>query len=178
MKRRDFLMGATLAAGAAAVAGCATKNGGGAAGGAPMRGFRVDPLKTIRVGFVGLGKRGFAAVKRVSGLPGVVVAAICDNVPERIVASRKWLNDKKVSGFREYGGDEGWKALCDSDLDVVYNATPWYLHAPVGLYAMNSGKHVMIEVPAAMRLDECSFRALPTHGTDGVARNPTTSRRS
>ena len=157
MKRREFLAGATFAAGAAALAGCATKTNGAdcAAGAAPMKGFRAAPLKSIRVGFVGLGKRGSAAVKRVSGLPGVVVAAICDNVPERIAASRKALNAKNISGFREYGGDEGWKALCDSDLDVVYNATPWYLHAPIGLYAMNAGKHVMIEVPSAMYLDEC-----------------------
>ena len=40
------------------------------------------------------------------------------------------------------------------DLDLVYIATDWVHHAPIGVYAMEHGKHAAIEVPAAMTLDE------------------------
>ena len=46
--------------------------------------------------------------------------------------------------------------MCDrKDIDLVYIATPWALHAPMGVYAMEHGKHVCIEVPAAKTLEEC-----------------------
>ena len=43
-----------------------------------MSGFSVPPMETIRVGFIGVGNRGLTAVKRVSGLPGIEVAALGD----------------------------------------------------------------------------------------------------
>ncbi len=54
------------------------------------------------------------------------------------------------------GKEEEWKKLCDrKDIDLVYIATPWALHAPMAVYAMNQGKHVCIEVPAAKTIEEC-----------------------
>lgn len=45
--------------------------------------------------------------------------------------------------------------LCErDDIDIVYIATDWKHHAEMGVYAMEHGKHVAIEVPAAMTLDE------------------------
>ena len=139
--RRDFLTGAVLAAGGAAMAGCTSGRccGAGTCGpaGAPMLGFCAPKLDRVRVGVVGVGERGWRAAERLSGVPGVDVAAICDNVPEKIVRTRELLAKKGAKPPREFGGDEGWKALCDWDgVDVVYNTTPWYMHAKVGLYAM------------------------------------------
>ena len=55
-----------------------------------------------------------------------------------------------------YSGEEdAWKKLCErDDIDLVYIATDWKHHAAMGVYAMEHGKHVAIEVPAAMTLDE------------------------
>ena len=36
----------------------------------------------------------------------------------------------------------------------MYIATDWKNHAPIAIYAMEHGKHVAIEVPAALNLDE------------------------
>ena len=59
-------------------------------------------------------------------------------------------------GWIPFTGTDGWRQMCDWDgIDVVYNVTNWSNHAPVALYAMKAGKHVFIEVPAAMTLDEC-----------------------
>ena len=40
------------------------------------------------------------------------------------------------------------------DVDLVYVCTHWDLHTPIGVYAMEQGKHVALEVPA-LTVDEC-----------------------
>ena len=151
--RRDFLKG-TFWMGAAALAGgalCDVPAAGGA-----MATFAAPALRKVRVGCVGLGARGSGAVHRISQIPGVEVAAICDIRPEAVAAQQKWLSKNKKPVAKEFIGAEAWKALCQWDgIDVVYNTTPWNLHAPIGLEAMRCGKHVFIEVPAAMYIDEC-----------------------
>lgn len=120
-----------------------------------MSGYADRPMKRVRVGFVGVGSRGTAAVHRCALIPGVDVVAICDNNPERLKVNREWLLERKFPAPREFGGDFGWKDLCQMDCDVVYAAVPWELHAPVAKEAMRCGKHALVEVPAAMTVDEC-----------------------
>lgn len=159
--RREFLAGVAMAAGAAGVAsGFAGVNGGGANDGtvgAPMRNFRCAPMAKVRVGIVGCGSRGNGAARRLPKVPGVEVVAVCD--------VRRYFLDKAVADVEKATGrkprifgtaTDAWKGLCDWDgIDVVYNATPWHLHAPISAYAMKAGKHVFIEVPSAMFIDEC-----------------------
>jgi phthalate 4,5-cis-dihydrodiol dehydrogenase len=45
--------------------------------------------------------------------------------------------------------------LCASDVDVVYVATPHPLHAEHACLAAQHGKHVLVEKPMAVTLDEC-----------------------
>ena len=53
------------------------------------------------------------------------------------------------------GSEDAWKQLCErEDINLVYIATDWLHHAPMALYAMEHGKHVAIEVPAAMNMEE------------------------
>jgi predicted dehydrogenase len=128
--------------------------------------FADKPIKKLRVGFVGLGMRGPGAVHRIANIPGVEIVALCDLYKNRVDAQQKFLKDNGKKPARSYyvyettkgpSKDEtaAYRALCESDLDLVYIATPWALHAPVALYAMEHGKHAAIEVPAAMTLDEC-----------------------
>ena len=153
--RRDFLKGTAWMGAAAVAAGCMSDGLRLSSGGAPMKGFSVPALKKIRVGVVGLGWRGGAAVKRVSKVPGVEVVALCDVIQERIDESQENLQKEGRRPARAYCGKEAYKALCDSDLDVVYIATSWQMHTTVALYAMEHGKHAFIEVPSATTLDEC-----------------------
>ena len=151
--RRDFLKG-TFWMGAAALAGgalCDVPAAGGA-----MATFAAPALRKVRVGCVGLGARGSGAVHRISQIPGVEVAAICDIRPEAVAAQQKWLSKNKKPAAKEFIGAEAWKALCQWDgIDVVYNTTPWALHVPVALAAMRGGKHVFTEVPSAFTVDQC-----------------------
>ena len=96
--RRDFLKG-TLWMGAAALAGGALCDAP-AAGGA-MATFAAPALRKVRVGCVGLGARGSGAVHRISQIPGVEVAAICDIRPEAVAAQQKWLSTNKKPAAKE-----------------------------------------------------------------------------
>ena len=161
--RREFLTGAAWMGAAAMAAGCMSEEsavcglGGGA--GAPMHGFRVPPMKRIRVGFIGVGGRGTAAVHRIAQIPGCEVAAISDINPDRLDAAQQWLKENGYQSAREWsrnGKEDAWKGLCDCDaVDVVYSCTPRSLHCPINVYAMASGKHVMQEVPGVFDLEEC-----------------------
>ena len=121
-----------------------------------MIGFAADPIDTVRVGFIGLGMRGPSAVDRFMSIEGVKVTALCDLYPERVAASQRILTSRGLAPAAEYSGEEGWKELCSSnDVDLVYIVTPWLTHTPMAVYAMEHGKHVAIEVPAAVNVDEC-----------------------
>ena len=156
--RREFLKGVAISAGAGMMTGCAGLSSvASAKEDAPMRNFRCAPMKRIRVGVVGVGARGFGAVNRLMLVPGVTITAVCDIRPEYAEKGAKAVFDK--TGKRPLvfsGSDAEYKRLCDSSsVDVVYNATSWNAHVPIAVYAMRAGKHVFIEVPSAMFLDEC-----------------------
>lgn len=119
-------------------------------------GLRCEKIDNVRVGFVGLGMRGEDAVRRYMYIEGATVAALCDLLPERVEAAQKTLDEFGRERALEFSGEEGYKALCESDqVDLVYLAVPWQLHTPIALYAMEHGKHVAIEVPAATSVEEC-----------------------
>jgi len=113
-------------------------------------------LETVRVGFIGLGMRGPGAVERFTHIPGTQIVALCDLRPECVERSQKILTKAGLPEAATYTGDaNAWKKLCErNDIDLVYIATDWKHHAEMGVYAMEHGKHVAIEVPAAMTLDE------------------------
>ena len=119
-------------------------------------GLTAPALDTVRIGVVGLGMRGSHAVWRLNYVPGVKITALCDIEPDRVEYSQKTLADLNRPAAKGYSGEEeSWKGLCEQeDVDLVYIVTDWVHHAPIALYAMEHGKHVAIEVPAAMNLDE------------------------
>lgn len=119
-------------------------------------GLVTPKLETVRVGFIGLGMRGPGAVERFTHIPGVKIVALCDLHPERVEKSQKILEKAGFPKAASYSGyEEAWKEMCQrNDIDLIYIATDWKRHAPMTIYAMEHGKHVACEVPAAMTMDE------------------------
>ncbi len=119
-------------------------------------GMTAPKIDVVHVGIVGLGMRGDGAVQRLIHIPGVEITALCDIRPERVEVGQEILRNAGRPEAAEYSGSEdAWKALCErEDLDLVYVVTDWKNHANIGVYAMEHGKHVAIEVPAATTLDE------------------------
>jgi hypothetical protein len=121
-----------------------------------MSGYAAPKLNTVRVGIVGLGQRGPGAVDRLSKIEGVEIKAICDLIPERVdkIKAKLGTTGHKPEGYS--GNVYAWKKLVDrNDLDLIYITTPWEWHTPMAVYAMEAGKHVAVEVPAAKTLEEC-----------------------
>lgn len=119
-------------------------------------GLTAPKMKTVRIGFVGLGMRGPGAVNRLAHIDGVEIVALCDYVPERAEACQKFLRDQGLAPAAVYSGENGYKELCARpDIDLVYVATDWDHHFLVAKCALENGKHTAIEVPSAMNLDEC-----------------------
>lgn len=116
----------------------------------------VAPIPTVRIAFIGVGNRGTAAVGRYTNLEGVEIIALCDLNEERVKISQKTLQNKGLSKASEYIGEDSWKQVCErNDIDLIYICTDWISHTPIAVYAMEHGKHVAIEVPAATSIDEC-----------------------
>ena len=121
-----------------------------------MIGFAADPIETVRVGFVGLGMRGPSAVGRFLHIDGIEITALCDLYPDKVEGVQKMLERNGFPAAAGYSGQDGWKELCDrEDIDLVYLATPWQVHVEMAVYAMEHGKHVAIEVPAATDVEGC-----------------------
>lgn len=156
LNRRGFLKGTAWMGAAAMLAGFDMNRLELGAGGS-MQNFARPAMKKIRVGFVGIGGRGSAAVSRVARIPGVEVVALCDLKQERVDANLKMLKDRSYPVVpKGYVGPEAYKQLCDfGACDVIYCATPWALHQPVALRALLGGKIALVEVTSALTTDEC-----------------------
>lgn len=120
-------------------------------------GLKHDPMKEVRIGLIGVGGRGMSLLGNLLDIDGVEVKAVCDVVPERVKNAQNRVVAKDGSEPAGYSGSEtAFEAICKrDDLDLVYVATPWDWHVPMAVSAMREGKHVAIEVPAAMTIDEC-----------------------
>ena len=122
-----------------------------------MTGYGAPPLAKIRIGFIGLGQRGPGAVERMVHIEGVEIAALCDKYPDRVDKMQAMIAGFGLPEAKSFSGsEEAWKGLCDDpEIDLVYICTPWAWHTPMAVHAMESGKHVAVEVPAAKTVDEC-----------------------
>jgi hypothetical protein len=119
--------------------------------------LRCDPIPVVRVGFIGIGQRGYQAVRRFTHIEGVEIKAFSDMEQYNIEMAQAVLEEAGLPEAAVYLGDENtWKELCDrDDIDLVYICTDWKTHTLMSVYAMEKGKHVAVEVPAAMTIEEC-----------------------
>ncbi len=115
-----------------------------------------QPLKTVRIGLIGLGNRGGSMASGWAAVPGCVVAAVCDIRTDRAQRTADRLVGDGKPKPAVYGGstDAYKKLLAHNDIDFVYIATPWEFHYRQGRDAMPAGKHVAVELPIATELHE------------------------
>ena len=127
------------------------------AGQTDVLGLTAEPIETVHIGVVGLGMRGSEAIRRLAQLPGAEITALCDLLPDRVESAQAQIVGLgKPEAAGKYSGEqESWRGLCEqADVDLVYICTDWLNHYPIAMYAMECGKHVAIEVPAALDMDE------------------------
>jgi predicted dehydrogenase len=121
-----------------------------------MSGYAAPRLETVRIGIIGLGQRGPSHMRTMSRIEGVEIKALCDIRPEKAHQAKERLANTRHDPVIYTGSKDAWEKLCQrDDIDLVIVTTPWYMHTFMSVYAMNHGKHVISEVPAAGTLDEC-----------------------
>jgi len=98
----------------------------------------------IHLGAIGLGRAFSLMAPTFAADPRVKLLAGADPQAE----ARKNFSGRTYASAEE---------LCaDRELDVVYIATPHQLHAAHACLALASGKHVLVEKPMALSMDECA----------------------
>lgn len=161
INRRDFLKAAGVAAAAGVVSGCASSNNTSSVTpkrqGQSVMGLVAPKLDVVRVGFIGVGQRGYGHVKRMSHIDGAKIVALCDIHDEVLTKSADYLvNERGVEKPALYRGSPRayQDMLSRDDIDIVIISTPWKWHAAMAIDTMNSGKHAFVEVPLALTVDE------------------------
>lgn len=100
----------------------------------------------LRLGVAGLGMAGSGILAAVARHPGFVVGGAATREPSRRAAFAAQYGVPCFSSVEE---------LCQSDaVDVIYIATPTEFHAEHVLAAVAGGKHVIVEKPMAIRLED------------------------
>lgn len=121
-----------------------------------MSGYAAPKIRNVRVGIIGLGQRGPSLMKNLIQVEGVEIKALCDLRPEIAERAGRILRNTDHHPELYSGSENEWKKVCQrKDIDLVVVTTPWYMHAAQSIYAMNQGKHVACEVPAAGTIEEC-----------------------
>jgi predicted dehydrogenase len=109
-------------------------------------------MDEIRVAVVGLGQRGTETwLPLLQQMAGYRIIAICDPIValhERAVARLK--HPKEVKVYRTYE-----EVLADPNVDAVALTVRCEEQGALAAQALEAGKHVHAEVPAAHRLEDC-----------------------
>ena len=119
-------------------------------------GLAHPPIPVVRIGLIGLGNRGLLTLERYMLIKHVEIKALCEIRPGNLAKGQALLTKGGHPAATGYAGENGWQQMCcNPDIDLIIICTDWLTHAPMATYAMEQGKHVAIEVPAAMTVAEC-----------------------
>jgi phthalate 4,5-cis-dihydrodiol dehydrogenase len=107
----------------------------------------AEPARILRIGIAGLGLAGSTMAQAIAAHPHAKVAAAADLKKE---VRESFARDFAVETFPSV------EEMCASDsVDVVYIATPNWLHKEHALLAAAHRKHIIVEKPMAVTLEEC-----------------------
>ena len=111
---------------------------------------------TVRIAVIGTGLRGRSLLGLLLLRTDVRVPAICDIDPEAATLAADMVTEAGQKAPKKFtAGDHDYlNLLRRDDIDAVIIATPWTWHAPMAIAAMEAGKTVGVEVPAALTVEE------------------------
>ncbi len=103
---------------------------------------------SLRAGLIGCGGLGRVHTECLTQIDEMDMVAFCDVAAERA----QGLADR-FGG--EYATDDLDRLLADASLDAIYVCTQHDSHADLCVRAAEAGKHVMVEKPLALTVDDC-----------------------
>ena len=98
------------------------------------------------VGLIGLGEIGQVHVAGIRRSRAARLATVADTAPERLEP----FAAEGVPASRDAGD-----LIADSRVGTVSVCLPHHLHFPVALAAIRAGRHVLVEKPLAIGLEQC-----------------------
>ena len=118
-------------------------------------------LKKVRIGYIGLGRRGMGVMeKNIAEMKDVEVVYISDLSKDRMERAAKIIceqmgnSPKMTTNYRDI--------LNDATVDAVFIMTGWDGRVEMAMEAMRAGKYVAIEVGCAENLESC-FELVKTY---------------
>ena len=103
--------------------------------------------EVLRLGVAGLGVASTQILPPISTLPFIKITAAADTRTDALAKFREAYKGETFTSV---------EAMCASaNVDAVYVATPNHLHAQHAIAAANHKKHVIVEKPMALSIDEC-----------------------
>jgi len=105
-----------------------------------------ETAREIRIGVIGCGGFGLFAMQHFAQVPGVRLAGMAGTHREAALAAAKRFGLENV--------EEVASLVRREDIDLVYIATPPFLHYEQAMRALEAGKHVICEKPMAVALSQ------------------------
>ncbi len=113
----------------------------------------MSELQSVRLGVIGVGGMGAAHARMVmdGGIEGMTLAAL---------ACGRRARDPEFSGVPYF--DDAHALLRSGLIDAALIATPHYQHTPLGIAALDTGLHVLMEKPISVHKADCE-RLIAAH---------------
>jgi predicted dehydrogenase len=98
-------------------------------------------MDAVRLGIIGIGAMGSVHAQNIieGKVPHCTLTAVCDRHPERM---------KRFSSAEPFHSVDDF--LVSSETDAVLIATPHYSHTTIGIQALQSGRHLLVEKPISV----------------------------
>jgi len=108
----------------------------------------MNDIKKIKFAVVGCGSIGKRHVAVIDAEEKAELVALCDINPEAAQVLSDLYNGIPV--FTDFT-----QLLKESNADIISICTPHGLHAPMTIEAARAKKHILVEKPMALKLDDC-----------------------
>lgn len=113
---------------------------------------RIDSGSTLRVGVIGLGRQGKAALDQLAIIEQAEVVAICDTYARRMKAAAKRAPDATAY-------DTHTDLLAKAGCDAIILTTPTGTHLELATAALGAGAHVYCEAPLELTTERADALA-------------------
>ena len=110
-------------------------------------------MQEIRIGFIGLGSRGYGLLRDVVLKQKEQVMAVCDVYEDRTQKGAELVTEAGQARPAEY--TDYRDVIRDENVNTIIIATAWESHVRIALEAMYAGKAVAMEVGGAYELKDC-----------------------
>ncbi len=136
LTRRTFLQRSAVAASVSLVATAGFRSSAHAQ--------PVGANSAIRLGLIGLGRKGIPHLKNILKMDGVRIAALCDVDPQHLEKAAALIPADRPAPFKTTDA----RAVLDrNDVDAVMIVTSSHWHALLTVWACQAGKDVYVEKP-------------------------------